>query len=334
MAFISTKKTFFKAAETGDLEELKYGLESNQYSINLKDAKGSSALHIAVLNGRLDAVKYLLTRKPDLELMDADGDTALMIAAMKDKSAIGLLLVAAGADVNTHGTGYSYPLHWTAHNGDLDFTRALVDKGAELDVRTRKDERTPTFYAVSADRGAVLELLVSKGARCDIPGTDNKTPLDVAKEKSPRLQKIIEETPREVVTPEPAAAAVVPAPVIAPAQILAPASAAANENTLPPKNIEEWALLNATTVAKASTFGVLNRKLTEIFNFETRERMTISENLKSGAETLGLAEPFSALNADALARAASELEKLGGTLPGKKTGLDAGSPIARLANKS
>jgi ankyrin repeat protein len=40
--------------------------------------------------------------------------------------------------VNTHADTYSYPLHWAAHTGDLDVAKALVAKGARLDVVNKK----------------------------------------------------------------------------------------------------------------------------------------------------------------------------------------------------
>jgi hypothetical protein len=303
MAFISTKKTFFAAATSGDLDEVKYGLSGqNPYDINMKNAEGKTALHLAAEAGQLEIIKYLLTRRPDLTVTDPDGNTALLLALTKDKSAAALLLIAAGSDVNAHNSSYTYPIHWAAHNGDLDSAKALVEKGALLDVRNKKDELTAAWYAVASDRGAMLEFLISAGARTDLPGKDDKTPADLAKEKYPRLQKIIETTMRA--TPAAAAAA---APVAADAP-------PANENK-PAAPAETWVLMNATTIAKIAEMAVLNRKITEIFNFESRERLIISENLKTGAETLGVAESFSTLADPILARATDELRKAGGQVP-------------------
>lgn len=316
MAFISTKKTFFAAAISGDLDEIKYGLSGqNPYDINMKNAEGKTALHLAAEAGQLEIIKYLLTRRPDLTVTDPDGNTALLLALTKDKSAAALLLIAAGSDVNAHNSSYTYPIHWAAHNGDLDSAKALVEKGAHLDVRNKKDELTAAWYAVASDRGAMLEFLISAGARTDLPGKDDKTPADLAKEKYPRLQKIIETTMRAT----PAAAM----PVTVAAVPLA------NENK-PVASGETWALMNPTTIAKIAEMPVLNRKITEIFNFESRERLIISENLKTGAETLGVAESFSTLADLVLARATDELKKAGGQPPVLDDKPASAGPIARL----
>ncbi|MBL8713735.1 MAG: ankyrin repeat domain-containing protein [Alphaproteobacteria bacterium] len=302
MAFISTKKTFFAAATSGDLDELKYGLQTGTpYPIDMKNPEGKTALMLASEAGQTEAIKYLLTRKPDLTQTDPDGNTALLLALTKDKSAAALLLIAAGSDVNAHNNSYTYPIHWAAHNGDLDAAKALVEKGVLLDVRNTKDERTATYYAVASDCGAMLEFLITAGARTDIPGKDDVTPAKLAAEKYPRLQKIIETTVRGT-------------PVAA--DLAAPAAAAppANENK-PAASGETWALMNITTIAKIAEMPVLNRKITEIFNFESRERLIISENLKTGLETLGAAESFNTLGDAVLARAIDELKKAGGQVP-------------------
>lgn len=315
MAFISTKKTFFAAATSGDLDELKYGLQTGTpYPIDMKNAEGKTALMLAAEAGQIEAIKYLLTRKPDLTQTDPDGNTALLLALTKDKSAAALLLIAAGSDVNAHNNSYTYPIHWAAHNGDLDAAKALVEKGVLLDVRNTKDERTATYYAVASDRGAMLEFLIGAGARTDIPGKDDVTPAKLAAEKYPRLQKIIETTVRGT-------------PVAA--DLAAPAAPAANENK-PAASGETWALMNPVTIAKIAEMPALNRKITEIFNFESRERLIISENLKTGLETLGAAESFNTLGDAVLARAADELKKAGGQVPVMDDKPAAQSQIAKL----
>lgn len=312
MAFISTKKTFFAAATSGDIDELKYGLQTGTpYPIDMKNPEGKTALMLASEAGQTEAIKYLLTRKPDLTQTDPDGNTALLLALTKDKSAAALLLIAAGSDVNAHNNSYTYPIHWAAHNGDIDTAKALVEKGALLDVRNTKEERTATYYAVNSDRGAMLEFLIGAGARTDIPGKDDVTPAKLAAEKYPRLQKIIETTVRGT----PAAA-----------DLAAPA---ANENK-PAASGETWAMMNPVTIAKIAEMPALNRKITEIFNFESRERLIISENLKTGLETLGTAESFNTLGDAVLARAADELKKAGGQVPVMDDKPASAGPIAKL----
>jgi hypothetical protein len=55
----------------------------------------------------------------------------------------------------------------------------------------------------------------------------------------------------------------------------------------------------------------LGRKITEIFNFESRERLIITENLKPGAETLGQPEKFETLGEAVITRAEAARNQLG-----------------------
>lgn len=52
----------------------------------------------------------------------------------------------------------------------------------------------------------------------------------------------------------------------------------------------KWQKLSASEVARISDHPALDRRLTDIFNFETREHTHISQNLTTGAESTSLRE--------------------------------------------
>lgn len=89
----------------------------------------------------------------------------------------------------------------------------------------------------------------------------------------------------------------------APAPSEAPAPAATTEG-------ETWALMSETSVAHVTASPLIGRKLTAIFNFADKERVIITENLKTGAETIGAAEKFDSLSPDTIQRAADRLKAL------------------------
>jgi hypothetical protein len=286
MALFSTKDTFFDAAMVGDISELRHCLDKKNFNINMRTAEGSTALHLAIEHGQLEAVRLLLAYKPDLEKHDGKGRTALMHAMDMDRPQITLAVIAAGADPNAHGRDYIYPLHRAAGAGEMDVVKALVAGGADLDARTREHEDTPLHYAITAGRRGIAEYLVQRGARIDIAGRDGKTAAKLAKETGPAMLKVVD-----------------------------PASAAI-EYKPPESPSETWDIVTRTSVAKISTLPSLNRKITEIFNFETQERTTISQNIKTGQETVNPAEPFGALTDGIVDIAAEKLQLLGGRVPG------------------
>lgn len=77
-------------------------------------------------------------------------------------------------------------------------------------------------------------------------------------------------------------------------------------------NGESWALMSKTSVAHVTSSAAIGRKLTEIFDFASRERVQITENLKTGAESIGKPERFEALGEDSIKRAEEMLKQLNG----------------------
>jgi hypothetical protein len=272
----------------GVLEELQYCIEKKGYSPNLQNTAGDTVLHVAVEFRQIEAVKLICKyRNVDYEVHGKAGLTPLMLALGKGKPAMAIALVQGGANPNTHDNNYIYPLHKAAEAGEMDLVRALVDRGADVNVRTRDTEDTPLNLAIQKGRRGVAEYLVSKGARIDIAGKEGKTGAMLAKEAGPQMLKVVD--PQQ----------------------------AANENMRQPP-MEIWELATPTTVAKISTIPALQRKITEIFNFETKERMTVTRNLKTGAESVGDTEPFASLAQEAVDIAAKQMKIMGGHLPGER----------------
>ncbi|WP_260597304.1 ankyrin repeat domain-containing protein [Sphingomonas endolithica] len=93
---------------------------------------------IAALEYRYDFARYNDdgTRTPvhPLAYRDADGDTALHIAAIaKDIEAVSWLL-DAGIDPNSVGDMGQTAVHWAASNKDRGMAELLIAFGAETDI--------------------------------------------------------------------------------------------------------------------------------------------------------------------------------------------------------
>lgn len=300
MALFSNKTTFFDAAMTGDTAELAYCIDQKKFSVNSKDIKGNTILHVAIHHGQLEAVRLILSRSPDLEQEDKEGLTPLMRAMEKDKIPIILAIIRAGANPNTHDRDYIYPLHKAAMAGEADVVKALVEAGADVNVRTREFEDTPLHFAITSGRRGVAEYLVANKARIDIAGKDGKTQQQLAKDIGPKMLDVVDP------------------------------GHAAREYKPPPPPSETWDIVNPVSISKISTIPALHRKITEIFNFETQERVTISQNTKTNAETITPAEPFAELSEGVLEQAAEKLQLLGGRIPGAKRPKIDDSPIGRM----
>jgi hypothetical protein len=110
-----------------------------------------------------DAVfRQLATEEQALELADAllgagadprrayaeSGDTFLIAAASLGAERVGLRLVEVGVDVTARGLFGATALHWAAIMGLGGLARALLEAGAELDLRDERYQCTPLEWAL------------------------------------------------------------------------------------------------------------------------------------------------------------------------------------------
>ena len=78
----SEEDVFFKAASDGDLGSVRGYLldKDDELDPNSRDVDDQTALHLAAMNGHLEAVRLLLDHGADLEVRDEDGRTPLDLA--------------------------------------------------------------------------------------------------------------------------------------------------------------------------------------------------------------------------------------------------------------
>ena len=102
--------------------------------VNARDsANGRTPLHYAVLRGNDRALRSLIgARGVELDAVDGDSWTALLMAAQRGSTDIAQILLAAGCDVNrATSTGYT-ALHMAAKGCHLDLVRLLIDFKADV----------------------------------------------------------------------------------------------------------------------------------------------------------------------------------------------------------
>ena len=98
---------------------------------------GESAIMTASRTGNLEAVKTLLAYEPDLNRQEnRRGQTALMWAIEQGHPQVAKLLIERGADVNARSKRGFTPLLFAAQQNDLDSVEALLAAGAKLDGLT------------------------------------------------------------------------------------------------------------------------------------------------------------------------------------------------------
>jgi hypothetical protein len=162
-------------------------------------------------------------------------------------------------------------------DGSLAEVKKWLEAGADINGKDRYG-RTPLCKAVNESQKEIFDYLLDHGARIDIPAGGQTT-----------LQRAEESKKDYFITK------------------LKRATFA-----LMAKETPEWLLFGTTKLAHVEISPVLERKLTEIFNFESRDRMVIYENLKTGIETIIPPESFDKLDESMIRKAFNAFTKLGG----------------------
>ena len=92
--------------------------------------------------GTIEVVRWMLSKQVNLRFRDDEGYTVLHSAIDRDvgnRHEVIRLLIAAGADVNAHGTQDWTPAHMAAVRNDIESLRIFVESGADLSIRTGID---------------------------------------------------------------------------------------------------------------------------------------------------------------------------------------------------
>eukprot|EP00873_Tetraselmis_striata_P008257 jgi/Tetstr1/428521/TSEL_001851.t1 len=149
--------------------------------LRLWSSFGLSDLHVAVISGKLDAVRQALRGDGvDINELSGYGFTPLHMAAGHGKLAVAELLVESGAAVEVLGDRGYTPLHLTAVHGHPDVARMLLKCGADW-ASVDLDGFAAIHLAARAGHTAMVRLLLEAGVSIvSTGGPRSSTPLHLA----------------------------------------------------------------------------------------------------------------------------------------------------------
>jgi ankyrin repeat protein len=131
------QRDIFGAAEAGDLERVKALLKDTPELAHAADNQGTTPLHFAARNGRLEILAFLLSYRGEVDAKDNEGWTPLHWAAREGHEAVAKCLVDCGAGIQTPGPGGFMPLHVAVFEGSTNVAKMLLKEGADLRATVR-----------------------------------------------------------------------------------------------------------------------------------------------------------------------------------------------------
>jgi small GTP-binding protein len=178
--FISAveKTRIFKAIEM-DQPEVVSNLLARGFDPNSPSPKNVPALILSYQKKSMKVLDILIdSKKTNLNVISADGETLLMLAAINNQLSLADRLISKGADVNKPGWT---ALHYAASKGHIEMIRLLLDQQAYLDAES-PNGTTPLMMAASYGSAMSVKLLLEEGADPRIKNKLGLTALDMAKQ--------------------------------------------------------------------------------------------------------------------------------------------------------
>ncbi len=160
MAKADPSGDFFNAVNRGDGRSVKTLIERG-VDPNQVDDKGQTALLLALRDDSPRVVEALLAQpKVALDIANDNGETALMIAALKGRLDAMKALLDRGASVNRAGWS---PLHYAASGPEPRAVAMLLDRGADIEALS-PNRTTPLMMAARYGALDSADLLLARGA--------------------------------------------------------------------------------------------------------------------------------------------------------------------------
>ncbi len=145
---------------------------------NSRDPKGQTGLILA-LRDESPRVAEALWKSPalDVNIPNASGETALMMAALRGQVAWMRRLLDRGAVV--HKDGWS-PIHYAATGPEVKAVALLLERGAPVEASS-PDKDTPLMMAARYGAEASVDLLLARGASASVTNGRNLDAVDLAR---------------------------------------------------------------------------------------------------------------------------------------------------------
>ncbi|KAI5572986.1 hypothetical protein POPTR_010G057300v4 [Populus trichocarpa] len=184
------------------VEALKKLIEQSYIDLDEQDDDGFSAAMTAAANGYIEAFRLLVHAGANIKLQNRFGDTAISLSELNQHGeAIEKVMIEYALKEGYNYSASIHALHRAARRGDLDLVCMLARKGYDVNA-SDGDGYTPLMLAAREGHGKVCELLISRGAQCDLENERCETALSLAMKngyKNEAEHVILDELSRQLV---------------------------------------------------------------------------------------------------------------------------------------
>jgi ankyrin repeat protein len=187
-SFAGSYEDFFIALQNDQVKVVS-SLLSRGFDPNTVNLKAEPALLNALNVGALSSAEVLIRHpKINVNVRNAHGETALMLACLKGHVSLAKLLISRQADINHPGWT---PLHYAATGGHVELIQILLEESAYIDAES-PNGTTPLMMAARYGSAKATQLLIEEGADLQTKNQLGLSALDFAKQGNrPDAQEII-----------------------------------------------------------------------------------------------------------------------------------------------
>ena len=154
---------FVKAAQNGDLNEVKRLFALNPGIINELDREHDTAIMKACRDcNNINIVAFLLENGANINVRDTIDQTPIIIASQNGCTDIVIMLLDTGADIHHRNDQGENALISAAQEGYIDVVKVLLDAGADVNQSNTDGETALDLAIRLRQKKELIELLREK----------------------------------------------------------------------------------------------------------------------------------------------------------------------------
>ena len=191
------RELLFACCRSDDLDLLKAVIDKEKTPVNIKDASyfNQTPLHIAVDEGHLEIMNFLLKRGAAIDIRDNNGCTPLYLSVFQSNALMADTLCNAGADVNLTNNDGESPLHEAVRTKFFPCVNVLLASNKTKVSAQNDNGNTPLhialqYYKSSDDSKNIIKSLLACGANLNVRNKKKQTPRAVATKQAKLFLKL------------------------------------------------------------------------------------------------------------------------------------------------